>query len=83
MTERHERASTVRPQTKTDERYINPLHNESGEAGAEKGNPEKEEWKAWREAKNKIEDLETRMIEQFEDGNQGVQSKTPSLQVPA
>ena len=83
MTKQQERASTVRPQMKTDEQYINPLHNKSGEAGAEKGNLEKDEWRIWKETRNKIEDLETKMTEQFEDGSQGAQSTPPMLQAPA
>ena len=83
MTKRWERANTVRPQTEFNEQSLNPLHDESGDAGADKVYPNKEEQAAWKEAREKIEDLETRMAEQFEDNNGNEYNKQLMLQAPA
>ena len=58
------------------------MHDEVGEIGAEKVSPSKAEQTAWKEAKKKIEELETKMTEQFEDAPTEREHDNPMLKAP-
>ena len=83
MSEKHHRANTLRPQSRRNESYLNPLHDDVGEAGAEKVSQSKDEHSAWKEAKKKIEELETKITEQFEDTSMEEKHESTTLRAPA
>ena len=67
MTSRAERANTVRPQKEFAESSLNPMHDETIEPMTEKPEEEQERPDSWDAMAKKIEELETRLAEQFED----------------
>ena len=81
--EQCQRANAVRPQTTSDDQYLKPLQDESGEDGAEKVDPDQKEEETWKETRTRIEDFETRVAEQFEDNNKGTYDSIPILKAPA
>ena len=83
MIEKHQRANTVRPQSRHNESYLKTLHDDVGEVGAEKVSQDKEEQSAWKEAKEKIEELETKITEQFEDTSMEKKHESTMLRAPA
>ena len=76
ITSRCKRVTTVRPDIEFIKIYINFVHDGPSEVGAEKVGDAQMEEEGWKIAKEKIEELETKVAEQFEDENEK-QTKTP------
>ena len=67
MTNKRERADTVGPKICPTNISINPIHSGIGEQGDEKVEEEARESDPWEETAERVEDLETRLAEHFED----------------
>ena len=83
MTKGHQRVVTVRPRSMSTRNCINPLHEDSGEVGAEKEAVREVDCEAWEETVKKIEELETKVIEHFEQQSQEQQRSPPIIKAPA
>ena len=59
ITQKYKREDTVRPQIEFIKSYIYPLHDESGEAGAEQVHANKEDESTWEGSRLNVEDFET------------------------
>ena len=82
MTNMWKRAPTVRPKsgfTKTD---VNPIHNGQSGDDAEKEKEAEMEQEQWKTVTEKIEDLETKVIEQFEDEAGQQRDGPPIIKTP-
>ena len=66
MTDGHQRARTVRPKDDNTRNFVVPLQEDSGDAGADKVAENKD----WEKMAEKMEELETRVAEQFEKENE-------------
>ena len=82
ITQNRKRANTVRPQITFDKKDFNHLHNELGEVGAEKVDTHEEEKSKVQAWKGKIDDLETRVAEQFEDDQGKAATSIPMVKAP-
>ena len=83
MTKEHQRVVTARPRSINTRNFINPLHEDSGEAGAEKDAVREGQCEAWEETVKKIEELETKVTEHFEQQGQENQRSPPVIKAPA
>ena len=83
MSEKHHRANTLRPQSRRNESYLNPLHDDVGEVGVEKVPQSEDKQPAWKAAKKKIEEFETKITEQFEDTPVEKKHESTMLRAPA
>ena len=79
MTKEHQRAVTVRPRSMSTRNFINPLHEDSGEVGAEKEAVREVDCETWEETVKKIEELETKVIEHFEQQSDAHDMVKPQL----
>ena len=82
MTTKCKRAKIVRPQTGHTKNLLNPLRGEVGGLGAEQAAEKEDDQDHWEVVARKVEDLETRMTEQFEDNNEHDQREPPVIKAP-
>ena len=82
MTTKCKRAKIVRPQTGHTKNLLNPLREEMGGPGAEQIAEKEDEQDHWETVAKKVEDLETKLTEQFEDNNEQDQRMPPVIKVP-
>ena len=66
MTDGHQRARTVRPNDDNTRNFVVPLQEDSGDVGADKVAENKD----WEKTAEKMEELEIRIVEQFENANE-------------
>ena len=83
MTQEHQRVVTARPRSNSTRKFINPLHEDSGEVEAEKLAVRKVEHETLEDIVKKIEELEAKMTEQFEQQSQEHQKAPPIIEFPA
>ena len=79
---RKERANTVRPQEEFDEIYLNLVHVKPKQDEREKADAGDEGQNKWEKMAQQYEELETRVVEQFEDVQRGNESGPPIIKVP-
>lgn len=82
ITREHQRARTVRPKSDITKSFINPLHDNLGDAGAEEIAKDEVEHDEWEDVAKKVEELETKLAEQFEQENENETRATP-IKAPA
>ena len=82
MIQKKERANTVRPQYELAEAYLNPVHAKPKQDENEEADEGDEGQGQWEKMAQQYEELETRVVEQFEDVQRGNENGPPVVKVP-
>ena len=82
ITRKSERVPTVRPSKEFDEEDLNLLHDEPKETGAEEVDDKQAIDEQWEQVTRKVEELETRVAEQFDDDNGKSRESPPIIKAP-
>ena len=69
ITHKSERAPTVRPSKEFEEEHLNPLHDGPKEMGVEEVDDKQDIDEQCEQVTRKVEELETRVAQQFDDDN--------------
>ena len=69
ITSENQRAPTVRPSEEFANKDLYPMHDQPDEGGAEEVDDKEDNQKQWTDVAKKVEELETKLAEQFDDEN--------------